>query len=424
MSAGIIKRRVTREISARMAEVPVIALQGPRSVGKSTVLNEIAKRTGATVLNLDDRATRQAVAEDPTRFIERPGRIFIDEYQRVPDVLDAIKADVDANYQPGRFLLTGSTRFDALPITAQALTGRIHFMTILPFSQGEIAGAEEDFVDVSLTDPERLLTGPAQRLTREEYAERICAGGMPIALRSTPTARHRWFDDYATASVRRDVAALSNIRRGSELPKLFARLAGQTAQVLNISEAARATGLDNTTANSYTTLLEDLFLIQRLPAWGRTLRSRSTALPKVHVVDSGLAARLLRITPERLVRLDPASLVEFGHLLETFTIGELTKQASWNDQAATLGHWRTHDGHEVDFILEAPDGAVTGFEVKAARGIQRKDIKGLIALRDALGDQFHAGFILNTGDLAYRIADRIYVVPIDHIWRPAPALKN
>ena len=160
---------------------------------------------------------------------------------------------------------------------------------------------------------------------------------MPIALRSTPTARHRWFDDYATASVRRDVAALSNIRRGSELPQLLARLAGQTAQVLNISEAARATGLDNTTANSYTTLLEDLFLIQRLPAWGRTLRSRSTALPKVHVVDSGLAARLLRITPDRLVRLDPASLVEFGHLPETFTIGELTKQASWNDQAATLG---------------------------------------------------------------------------------------
>ena len=322
-----------------------------------------------------------------------------------------------ADYRPGRFLLTGSTRFDALPRTTQALTGRVHFVSILPFSQGELADVREDFLEVAITEPERVPTGLGSRLTRQQYAELICAGGMPIAVKST-TGRNRWFDDYANASLQRDIAALSNLRRGAELPKLFARLAGQTAQVLNVSAAARAADLDVSTANAYMGLLENLFLLRRLPAWGRTLRSRAAAMPKLHVVDSGLAARLMRITPERLARLDPSALAEYGHLLETFVVGELFKQASWSEHVSGLGHWRTHDGQEVDLVMERDDGAVTGFEVKAARDISGKDIKGLITLRDSLGAQFNAGFVLTTGDVSYRIDDRIYVCPIERLWQP------
>ena len=121
---------------------------------------------------------------------------------------------------------------------------------------------------------------------------------------------------------------------------------------------------------------------------------------------------------------DPAALTEFGHLLETFVVGELLKQASWSDNAIALGHWRTHDGQEVDLVIERDDGVVTGFEVKAGRDVQRKDASGLIALRDTLGDQFNAGFILTTGDTSYRLDDRIYVIPIDRLWQPAPPPKN
>ncbi len=242
---------------------------------------------------------------------------------------------------------------------------------------------------------------------------------MPIAVRS-PQSRSRWFDDYATSSLERDVTAITSLRRGAELPALFTRLASQTGQVLNVSSAARAVGLDVTTASSYVTLLEHLFLLHRLPAWGRTLRARAAASPKIHITDSGLAARLLRITPDRLARLDPASLTEFGHLLESFVVGELLKQASWSEHATTLGHWRTHDGHEVDLIVERDDGAVTGIEVKAGRDVQRNDARGLIALRDTLGEQFTAGIVLTTGDTAYRLDDRIYVVPIHHLWQPTP----
>jgi len=198
---------------------------------------------------------------------------------------------------------------------------------------------------------------------------------------------------------------------------LLRRLAGQTAQVLNMAAAGRAAGLEPRTAEAYTKLLEDLFLVRRLHAWGRTLRARSAASPKLHVVDAGVAARLLRLTPKRLANLDPAALSEFGHLLETFVVGELIKQVSWSGGISNIGHWRTHDGHEVDFIVEHEDGMVTAFEVKAAPRISAKDARGLRALRNSLGGAFNSGIILTTGELAYRLDDDIVVVPVERLWK-------
>ena len=133
-----------------------------------------------------------------------------------------------------------------------------------------------------------------------------------------------------------------------------------------------------------------------------------------------MAAHLLRLTPDKLARLDPASLTEFGHLLETFVVGELLKQASWHDDAHAVGHWRTPDGQEVDLVIERSDGTVTGFEVKARSQTSARDAAGLRVLRDTLGSQFHAGFVLNTSDRSYRMDERIFAVPIDRLWRPAP----
>ena len=184
-----------------------------------------------------------------------------------------------------------------------------------------------------------------------------------------------------------------------------------------MAAAARAAGLEPRTAETYTKLLEDLFLVRRLGAWGRTLRARTAAAPKIHVLDSAVAARLGGLSPARLERLDPAALSEFGHLLETFVVGELLKQASWHSDIATTGHWRTHDGHEVDLVIEHHDGAVTAFEVKSTTRVTSRDARGLRALRDTLGDAFNMGFVLHTGELTYRLDDRIIVTPIDQLWR-------
>ena len=409
-------RRVSELVLARLEDEPVVALQGPRTVGKSTLLAEVAARWGVDVIDLDDLAQRKAVAADPGTFLAGPPPVCIDEFQKAPVVLDTIKAELNRHLAPGRFVIIGSTRFDAMPRAAQALTGRIHLIDLLPFSQGEMEGRAEDFLEIALANPAALVTADRSRTTRAGYIERVCRGGMPLAVVRGEAGRNRWFDDYVRVSLERDVTELSRIRQGALLPALLRRLAGQTAQVLNISTAGRAVGLEPRTAETYTRLLEDLFLVRRLEAWGRTLRARAAASPKIHVLDSGLAARLLGINSRRLARLDRAAMTEFGHLLETFAVGELLKQASWHSDVAGVGHWRTHDGHEVDLVVERSDGTVTAFEVKTASRADQRDARGLRVLREALGDAFNAGFVLNTGNLSFRLEDRIVVAPIDALW--------
>lgn len=401
-----------------MGESPVLALQGARSVGKSTVLAAIATLHGVGIVDLDDAAQAELVAASPADFVTGPGPVCIDEYQRVPALLQAMKAELNRSPIAGRYVLTGSTRFESLPRTTQALTGRIQFLDILPFSQGELDGVREDFLEVAIAEPDRLTKAPTSTTTRAEYAERVCRGGLPIATTLTDRARRRWFDAYLAQALSGDVPELGGIRRLDALPQLFERLAAQTGQLLNVTAAASAIGLEARTADNYAHLLSDLFLVQRLPAWGRTLRSRVAKTPKLHIVDSGLAAHMLRLTPPKLATLDPASAAEFGHLLETFVVGELRKQASWHDDVRDTAHWRTHDGHEVDMLIETYDGSVIAFEVKARSQTTAKDLAGLRHLRELLGDQFRAGFVLTTGQHTGKLDDRIHTCPIDRLWQP------
>jgi hypothetical protein len=416
--SGIVARRTLDIADKRLRDEPVVALQGPRAVGKSTLLVELAHRHGADVVDLDEPATRAAVEVDPAAFVEGPSPVCIDEYQHVPAVLDAIKAQLNRDSRPGRFLITGSTRYDALPSAAQSLTGRLHLLTVWPLTQAEIAGTRESLLGALMDDPESAIQrGSVSSTTRAQYIERVVAGGMPIPLaRNTSAARRRWFDDYIRLVLERDVRSLSRLRLAEQLPGLLQRLAAQTARSLNITTASNEAGLDRATATDYLKLLEAVFMVIRLPAWGTTIRARVANAPKVHVVDSGIATHLLRLTPEKLATRDPASLSQFGHLLETFVVGELIRAASWLDDVAACGHWRTHDGHEVDLIVERGDGGVFAFEVKSSGQVAGHDARHLRHLRDALGERFLAGVALYTGARAYRLEDRLYAAPIDRLW--------
>lgn len=174
--------------------------------------------------------------------------------------------------------------------------------------------------------------------------------------------------------------------------------------------------MDPSTAESYLKLLEAVYLVRRLPAWGETLRARAGAHPKLHVVDSGLAARLLRVTPAKLARLEPSVLTEFGHLLETFVVGEVLKQVSWLDTAVDVGQWHTRGGDEVDLVIETDDGDVVAFEIKAAGRVLGSDLRDLRKLRDAVGDRFLGGYAMYTGQRGYTPEDRLHVVPINRLW--------
>lgn len=417
---SMVVRRVSGLLDRLVAVEPVIALHGPRSVGKSTVLSSFAAGSGGSVLDLDDVEVREAVAGNLAAVVAGAAPLCIDEYQRVPDILDTIKARLNREGSlPGTAVITGSTRQDALPVTAQALTGRLHSLTIWPLSQGELAGVRENLLEGLITDPAAVVGQiPSSPTSRRDYAERVCAGGFPLALRRAGAARARWFDDFVRASVERDARELVRIRERQALADLLTFLAAQTGQLLNMSRAAETIGVSRATAEAHLRLLEDLFLVVRLPAWGRTLRSRVSTRPKVHVVDAGLAARLLRLSPGKLAGLDPAALTEFGHLLETFVVGEVRKQASWLDEPVTLGHWRTSDGAEVDLVIESDAGTVIALEVKANGRATAPDFRGLTQLRDALGSRFAAGIILTTGTRSYTYSDRLHVMPIDRLWTP------
>lgn len=418
--SNLVSRRLAEVASERLRDEPVIALEGPRTVGKSTLLAQLARAHGATVLDLDDPAVRDAVADDPGAFVAGAAPVFVDEYQHVPLVLDAIKAECNRALRPGRFVIAGSTRYDALPLAAQSLTGRLHLLTVWPLTQGEIDGRRENLLEALLDDPERHAPrGTVSRTSREEYIERIVAGGMPVPLgRATPAGRSRWFGDYLRLVIERDVREISSLRRRERVPPLLERLAAQTAGVLNMTTAAARAELDRSTASEYLKLLEAVFVVSRLPAWGTTLASRAARAPKIHVVDSGVAAHMLRLAPQKLARRDPASLSQFGRLLESFVVGELTRHASWLDDVAICGHWRTHDGEEVDLIVERSDGRVLAFEVKAAGRVAGTDLRHLRRLRDVLGERFQFGAILYIGPYAYRAEERLHVLPVDRLWWP------
>lgn len=418
---SLVPRRVSRLLKDLVEVEPVIALHGPRSVGKSTVLRGFAGEAGGSVLDLDDVEVREAVIGNLASVTGGPAPVCVDEYQRVPDILDALKARLNREGSlPGTAVITGSTRQVALPVTAQALTGRLHTLTIWPLSQGEMAGVREDLLEALREDPDGVIRrATSSTTTRRDYVERVCAGGLPLALRRTGAARARWFDGFVRASVERDAVELSRIRERQAMTDLLSLVAAQTGQLLNVSATADKLGVSRITVESHLRLLEDLFLVVRLPAWGTSLRSRVSVKPKVHVVDSGLAARLLRLTPDKLTGLDPAALADFGHLLETFVVAEIRKQASWLEEPVALGHWRTSDGAEVDLIVEHDDGAVLALEVKASERAPGSHFRGLTQLRDALGARFAAGIILTTGTRSYTYADRLHVMPIDRLWTPA-----
>ncbi len=410
-------RRLSGVVAQRLAEEPVVILTGPRTVGKSTLLAELARGGDRPVLDLDQPEARAAAGADPGFMVSGPGPVFIDEFQHVPELLDAIKAELNTDARPGRFVLTGSTRYVVLPQAAQSLTGRAHVINVLPLSQGELDRHRETFLDLLWQDPGRLVEMPSKPASRDDYGSRILAGGFPMILRrQTTRSRLSWFADYVDLVVTRDVLDISQVRQRAALPRLLRHLAAQTAQVLNISKAGQAVGLEPATANRYAALLEASFMIQRLPAWGETLGRTLASYPKVHIIDSGLAGWLLGLSAAKVNSRDPRVLTEFGRLVETFAVGEILKQVSWSDEIITASHFRTRDGLEVDLVLETWDGRVAAFEVKAGARIKDPDLDGLRLLRDRLGDRFAGGFVLNLGDLAYRKEDRISVLPLCRLW--------
>lgn len=400
-------------IQAALSDTPVTCLIGPRQVGKSTLAAAIGGQRRARLFSLDDATTLSAITADPTGFIVGiDGPMVLDEVQLAPALFPAIKLAVDRARQPGRFLLTGSANVLTLPRISESLAGRMEVVTLWPFSQGELEAARERFVDGVFAA--RLPPAAPSALTRTELVRRILMGGYPeIQSRRDAERRAAWFRSYLTTVLQRDIRELSDIEGLTALPRLLGYLAARAGSVVNIADIGRVAGIAHTTLTRYLAMLEQVFLVWRVPAWSGDRGRRLLKSPRLALTDVGLLAHLAGITEVRL----SAEPTLFGPLLENFVTMELIKQSAWAKSQVSLSHYRTYGGREVDLVLERADGRLVGIEVKAAATVTADDFKGLIAFREVAGSRFVRGIVLYTGRTAVPFGADLVALPIDALWQ-------
>jgi len=394
-----------------LADTPVVLIHGPRQCGKTTLARQVGDAAGYTYVSFDDDVTLAAAKADPVGFVaDLPEHTILDEVQRAPGLFTAIKTSVDRHRTPGRFLLTGSANVLLVPRLADSLAGRMEILRLYPLAQSELARTAPRFLEALFGA--RFLVRRTERLG-VALAERIVAGGYPAALaRASGPRRRAWYRDYVETLIQRDVRDLAKISALDMLPRLLQLAAGQTARLLNVADLAAPFQLSRPTIRDYVTLLERIFLLERLPPWHSNRLSRLVKTPKLHLGDTGLAAALHGHEAPALLK-DRATL---GALLETFVFQELRRQASWQAEAIAFHHFRDKDGAEVDIVLERGGHQVAGVEVKAAATVTAADFRGLRKLHNAARSRFAGGVVLYDGETSAGFGERLYAVPIRALW--------
>lgn len=406
------KRNITHSLLDSLSDTPVLLLNGARQTGKSTLVKSLSERAHpARYITMDDATVLAAAKHDPAGFLlGMDAPIIIDEVQRAPELFPAIKAEVDKNRRPGRFLLTGSANVLLLPRLSESLAGRMEILSLWPFSQGEIEGIQETFID-RLFEVKFHAEAPA-RESPLSLRGRITSGGYPEAVGRTKDERRRaWYESYLTTILQRDIRDLSHIEGLTSLPRLLALIASRAPALLNFSELSRTLAIPQSTLKRYMTLLEAAFLIQLLPAWSGNLGKRLVKTAKLVISDTGLMSHLLGTNKERL---GEGGLI--GPLLENFVIMELIKQVTWSSAKPQMFHFRTQTGQEVDIVLEDRAGKLVGIEVKASATVTGQDFKGLRALAETAGKRFQRGIVLYTGAEHIAFGANLYALPVNALW--------
>lgn len=410
---GFVRRHAEPKVIRTLEDTRVTAIVGPRQSGKTTLARRIADRDGRPFITLDDAQYRQFANHDPDGFMRGLKYAVIDEIQRAPDLILAIKKAVDENPEPGRYLITGSADLFSGTLSPDSLAGRVEIVQLLPFAQSEIAGTQAiDFLDRAFAGdfPGTATIGPT-----EDLVERVVSGGFPEALsRSDPGRRRSWLLAYARSLAERDAAEIAAVQRSAMTIRLIESAAATAGQLTNASRLGMQLGVDSKTVARWITVLEQMFLVRRIRAWHRNDLKRLVKTPKLQFLDSGLLAALQRADAARLAK-DRQAL---GPLLECFVHAELAKVAALSDTATPLCHFRDKDQMEVDFVAERPTGEIVGIEVKAAATVRPRDFRGLVRLEKVAGEQFACGVLLHDGDRIQRISARMFAMPVGMLWRP------
>lgn len=403
-------RNVESRILEAQQDTPVVLIAGPRQAGKTTLVRQLAQQQGLQYLTLDDELTLLSAQNDPIGLIRTIDSGVIDEIQRAPQLLLAIKQSVDEDRRSGRFLLTGSANIMALPTVADSLAGRMETLALLPLSQSEMESQVANWIDSVFAG--RFLVAQ-QPSVGDDLVQRVLRGGYPEAVaRATARRRTVWAQQYIDALIQRDVRDIANIEKLDQLPRFLRALAQMAGQMCNYSQLGAQIGLDGKTVSRYIGVLEHMYLLKRVDVWARNQLKRVVKSSKLQFIDSGLLATVLGVSHTEVVQ----DRTRFGNLLETFVYGELCKHISTAETSCRLLYYRDADKYEVDFVIENSQNDIIGIEVKAAASVQEKDLRGLKKLAGLAGEQFKMGIILYDGMEIMPLGNKIFAVPLSSLW--------
>jgi predicted AAA+ superfamily ATPase len=336
-------RTIEPHIAEAQQDTPVILLAGPRQAGKTTLVKKIAEQQNLRYLTLDDELTLLSAHRDPVGMIRSLDRAVIDEIQREPQLLLAIKKSVDEDRRPGRFLLTGSANLMALPTVADSLAGRMETLSLLPLSQSEIESSSANWVDSAFSN--RILQ-PSLLSVGDDLVSRVLRGGYPESLsRKSDKRRVTWARQYIDSIIQRDVRDIANIDKLDQLPRFLSALAQMAGQMCNYTQLGGQVGLDSKTASRYISIFEQMYILRRVDVWARNRLNRVIKTPKLQFIDSGLLATLLDLNLDQIQQ----DRTRFGNVLETFVYSELLKHTTTADGNYRIMYYRDADKVEVDF---------------------------------------------------------------------------
>ena len=404
-------RLLKTQINEALSDTPVICLLGPRQSGKTTLAKTIDSER--QYINFDDTTLLKTAMEDPSGFVRGlPHKVVLDEVQRFPEILPAIKAEVDENRQPGRFILTGSANLLLLPKAQESLAGRLEVIYLNPLSEQEKHGAPDCLLS-------RLVEGrlkpviSGNQLAVEGIAEAVVSGGFPEPIKRPPKRARQWFRQYVDSIIQRDVKDIANIREEGEMRRLLEMLALRSGTLLNTSALANELSMQRLTIDRYLSVLERLFLTRKLPAWHRHDAKRLIKAPKIHLIDTGLISALRRLNVADWYKYSN----DFGPVLESFVVQQLMCQAGWVDEDLSFYHYRDKDKVEVDLVIESGH-KVWGVEVKKSTSVQSKDVQGLSRLARLAGNDWQGGILLYSGSNCLPLPgiENGLAVPMNQLW--------
>lgn len=409
---SLLRRHATDVVFKRLAAFRVVVVTGARQVGKSTLARLVLDRVGGTYLTLDDPLTLSEASRDPDGLVASAhGLTVIDEVQRAPDLLRAVKLSVDRDPAPGRFLLTGSANLLGMRTVTESLAGRAAYLELLPLSWSEIAGAPRpstiDDAFKATTARQYLATLARPRPGAAGAArERALAGGMPATLSLDAESRRAWYESYRITFLERDLRQLSEIGAVPQFGRLLSLALLRTAGLLNKSDLAADAGVSHTTVDRYLGLLQVAYQIRLLQPFFPNVAKRLVKSPRLFAVDSGAAAWAAGADDWRAA----VAGAKDGALLETFALSDII---AWDglSGASRYHFWRTSAGAEVDLVVERGE-QVVAVEVKSAATLTSRDLSGLRALRGDLGDRFRLGIVAYLGEELRVVDDTLVAVPL------------